>query len=148
LRSSWRASLRFARICCVTEQAISGVSLMASLPATERELLESTMEDVTVEAGDTLGRAGDFGWAMYTIVDGTVEVRSTDGTVIATLGPGDVFGEVALLRSGRRMADVVAGSRLRLKALFTRDFIRMRDDLPVFEAEVRRLIDARLGAAP
>jgi CRP-like cAMP-binding protein len=129
----------------VTGQAISGVSLLASLPAPERELLESTMEDVAVEAGESLGRAGDFGWAMYTIVEGSVEIRSTDGALVATLGPGDVFGEVALVRSGRRTADVVASSRLRLKALFTRDFIRLRDELPVFEAEVRRLIEARLN---
>jgi CRP-like cAMP-binding protein len=96
------------------------------------------MVDVTVEAGESLGRTGDFGWAMYLILEGSVDIVS-DGELVATLGPGDLFGEVALLRAGRRMADVVARTQLELRALFTRDFIRLRDELTV--------IDARLEAS-
>src|SRR5262245_33054772 len=104
------------------------------------------MQEVSVDAGEALARVGDFGWAMYTIVEGEVEVRSADGTAVATLGSGDVFGEVALLRAGRRMADVVARTPTRLNALFTRDFVQIREQVPVFEAELRALIDARLAA--
>jgi CRP-like cAMP-binding protein len=129
-------------------RAVSGADLFDSLPVAERELLEARMEEVTVAAGDSLAQTGDFGWAMYTIVEGSVDVLSPKGALIATLGPGDVFGEVALLRAGRRMATVVARTPLRLNALFTQEFLRIRDDLPVFEAELRRLIDARLAASP
>ena len=127
-------------------RTVSGAAILESLPPRERELLEGAMVDVTVEAGESLGRTGDFGWAMYLILEGSVDIVS-DGELVATLGPGDLFGEVALLRAGRRMADVVARTQLELRALFTRDFIRLRDELTVFEAELRRLIDARLEAS-
>ncbi len=105
------------------------------------------MEEVTVAEGGSLAQIGDFGWAMYVIVEGSVDVLEVDGASIATLGPGDVFGEVALLRAGRRMATVVARTPLRLQALFTRDFQQIRGDVPVFEVELRRLIEARLAAS-
>lgn len=128
------------------ERAVSGVALLESLPAEERERVEDALEEITVSAGESLARTGDFAWAMYTIVDGSVDVVADDGSLIATLGPGDIFGEVALLIAGRRVANVVARTPLRLKALFTRDFQRIRADVPVFEAELRQLIDARLAS--
>jgi CRP-like cAMP-binding protein len=121
-----------------------GANLFESLPQSERDLLASRMEEVTLPAGESLARPGDFGWAMYTIVEGSVDVSAADGTPIATLGPGDVFGEVALLRAGRRMATVVTRTPLRARALFTREFLQLRDAVPVFERELRALIDARL----
>jgi CRP/FNR family transcriptional regulator, cyclic AMP receptor protein len=107
----------------------------------------ASMEEVTAAAGESLGQTGDFGWAMYVIVEGSVDVLELDGSLIATLGPGDVFGEIALLCAGRRMATVRARTPLRLQALFTRDFQQIRGDVPVFERELRGLIDARLAVS-
>ncbi len=55
---------------------------------------------------------GDFGHGFFAIEDGTAEVLRDD-TVVASLGPGDVFGEIALLASGRRTASVVATTPMR-----------------------------------
>ena len=63
---------------------------------------------------------GEFGHALFAIESGTAEV-SADGETRATLGPGDVFGEIAVMASGRRTASVVATSPMRLVAFFKRD---------------------------
>ncbi len=72
------------------------------------------------DEGETLATQGDLGHAMFAIESGTVEV-SANGRRLATLGAGDVFGEVAVLAAGIRMAMVVATSRVRLIALLKRD---------------------------
>ena len=144
------ASLAFRRrvgqcLEVVNTRPVTGAHLFDALPQAERDLLATRMEEVTLPEGESLAQPGDFGWAMYTIVEGSVDVLAADGSPIATLGPGDIFGEVALLRSGRRMATVVARTPLRVKALFTRDFMQIRTEVPVFEQELRNLIDARLA---
>ena len=117
--------------------------LLASLPEGERALIAAALTPVDVEAGHTLANEGDFGWAMYVVEQGQADVRAPDGEVVARLGPGDTFGEVALLVSGRRTASVVASTPMRLQALFTQDFQRIRLHVPEFEAALRRLIEQR-----
>ena len=46
---------------------------------------------------------GDFGYGMFAITSGTADVI-IDGAVVRTLGPGDIFGEIAVLSGGRRTA--------------------------------------------
>ncbi len=60
-------------------------------------------------AGATLLTEGDFGFAMFAITAGTAEVLQ-NGVVMRSLGPGDVFGEIAVLSGGRRTATVVAST--------------------------------------
>ena len=80
---------------------------------------ESAFEVEAVE-GEQLALEGDFGYALYAIESGTADV-SADGKALGSLGPGDVFGEIAVLASGRRTATVVATTPMRLIALFKRD---------------------------
>ena len=69
-------------------------------------------------AGSLLMRSGDFGVAMYAIVDGRVVVRlgdgeeadAGDGAVVASLGHGDIVGEMSLMTGARRSANVTASS--------------------------------------
>ena len=65
---------------------------------------------------------GDIGDRYYVIESGEVDVVG-DGRVVATLGPGEGFGEIALLRRTRRTATVVARSELRLQALGSDRFL-------------------------
>lgn len=72
------------------------------------------------EPGDALVRQGDLGETMYVIIDGDLEVRrgpEHQKTLLAKLGVGDIFGEIALVSRSRRTADVIAASPTRVLAL-------------------------------
>ena len=69
-----------------------------------------------------LFRAGDIGDDFYVVADGTVEVLDGHG-VVRTLGPGDGFGEIALLGDGRRTMTVRAATAIRLCAIGSSDFL-------------------------
>ena len=60
-----------------------------------------------------------------------------DGRRLAKLGPGDFFGEIGLLVTGRRTASMVALSPMRLIALFEQPFRRLERELPTFATSVR-----------
>jgi len=83
---------------------------------------------------------------MFAIESGTADVQH-EGAVVRRLGPGDVFGEIAVLTSGRRTADVVATSDMRLVTIFNRDLWRLEQNAPELVAALRTTIAARLGQA-
>ena len=87
-------------------------------------------------SGVDLTRQGDFGHALFAVVAGTAEVTIDDGQVRA-LSQGDVFGEVAVLASGRRTATVTSTSPMRLVSVFKRDLWRLAGDNPGFDAALR-----------
>ena len=98
------------------------VSMFGTLPLPAVEQLARGLEPVTVAADQTVFTQGDIGDRYYLIEAGEVDVVG-DGRVVATLGPGEGFGEIALLRSTRRTATVLARSELRLQALGSDRFL-------------------------
>jgi CRP-like cAMP-binding protein len=86
------------------------------------------------------GYANDF----YAIEDGTAEVER-DGQHLADLGPGDVFGEQALLEGEQRSATVRATSPLRLIKISHWELDKMKRDMPAVVDELRRQVEARKG---
>jgi CRP-like cAMP-binding protein len=99
--------------------------------------------ELEVEAGRTLTEQGDFGYAMFAVLEGTADV-SRDGTRIRSIGPGDVFGEIAVFFGGQRTATVVATSPMRLVMLFNRELVRLDREVPELADELRRVIAERL----
>ena len=73
-------------------------------------------------AGEVVFDQGDVGDRYYVIEAGEADVVG-DGVVVATLGPGEGFGEIALLRRTRRTATVRARTDLRLQALRSERFL-------------------------
>ena len=73
-------------------------------------------------AGDVVVAEGDPGDLFYVIADGEVEV-SRGGRRQGTLGPGEQFGEIALLRDSSRTATVVTTCPTRLVTINGRDFV-------------------------
>ncbi len=98
------------------------VPMFSTLPLPAVEQLARGLEPVTVAAGDVVFKQGDIGDRYYLIESGEADVVG-DGRVVATLGPGEGFGEIALLRSTRRTASVVARNELRLQALDSDRFL-------------------------
>jgi CRP-like cAMP-binding protein len=92
------------------------VAMLNVLPLPAIEQLARGLEPVDVAVGQVVFRQGDVGDHYFVIESGEAEVIG-DGQLVATLGPGLGFGEIALLRRVRRTATVRATTELRLKAL-------------------------------
>jgi MFS family permease len=92
------------------------VPMFQPLPLPAIEQLARGLEPVTVPAGAAVFAQGDLGDRYYVIESGHADVIG-DGRVVAHLGPGEGFGEIALLRRTRRTAGVVARDPLALRAL-------------------------------
>jgi MFS family permease len=86
------------------------------------ERLSRHLVAVSVADGEVVIRQGDPGHRFYLVADGEVTV-SVDGRQIADLGPGDFFGEIALLRNAPRNATVTAAGPVHLLALERAEFL-------------------------
>lgn len=99
------------------------------------------------KAGETVFRQGEPGDAFYIVKDGTVSVRLKHlvffGKTVAKLGPGDFFGEMALLSNDPRSASVVCEVQTSLFVLLSADFAFMLKKNPAFAAEMQKLADRR-----
>jgi CRP/FNR family cyclic AMP-dependent transcriptional regulator len=98
--------------------------------------LESAVE------GKVIIREGGAANAFYAIEDGTVKVER-DGRHIADLGPGDVFGEQALLEKSERSATVTATSPVRLIKIDHWEIPRIKQSMPEVLTELQRKVEER-----
>jgi len=120
------------------------IPLFAGLTLDQRASVASACRELEVEEGTVLVREGDFGHAVFAITSGTADVVH-EGAVINTLGPGDYFGEIAVMSGGRRSASVVATSPLELVTIFNREIWRLEREAPEVAAVLREAISARIG---
>lgn len=126
---------------------LAAIPLFGRLDEKAVTALARVANDEDVPEGKTVVAKDDFGHAIYAIESGTADVLSEGGKV-ATLGPGDLFGEIAVVASGRRTASVVATSPMKLIVLFKRDVWALERNSPDTAAEFRRLIAERQAAQP
>jgi CRP-like cAMP-binding protein len=123
----------------VDTSRITAFRALADLPAAELDELAAVMREVDVEAGAKVVTLDDYGTAIYFIEQGEADVLIDGGEAAATLGPGDTFGEIALLLTGQRMATVLARTPMHLLSLAGEDFERIRARVPELERLLRRL---------
>ena len=98
------------------------VPMLRPLPVPAIELLAQNAQTVELNSGQTLFRAGDSGDQFYVVVDGTVEVLD-GGAHVRAMGPGEGFGEIALLGSTTRTMTVRATETTRLYGICAADFL-------------------------
>jgi MFS family permease len=96
--------------------------IFAPLPPPTLERLAESLEEVPIERGRVVVRQGETGDRFYLVRDGTLQV-AINGRDVQTLGPGDSFGEIALLRDVPRTASVIAQSEGMLYSLDRDTFI-------------------------
>jgi MFS family permease len=101
---------------------LAGIPMLAPLPPTMLEKLAARAATQLVDDGATIVREGDRGDRYYVIASGAADVSHGD-VVCAQLGPGDAFGEVALLHDIGRTATVTATAPSRLIAIDGPDFL-------------------------
>jgi CPA2 family monovalent cation:H+ antiporter-2 len=130
---------------------IERLPMFAGLNSEERSELIALFRPHLAQPGQRIIRKGDRGDAMFFISSGTVEV-SVAGRQIK-LGPGQFFGEMALLTGARRTADVTATDYCELLTLDRHEFREFLEKYPDFKAEIdkeaaRRAAENQRPAAP
>lgn len=98
--------------------------------------------------GEEIVREGDPGHHVYLVKTGTVEVlkRRPDGTqeLVKCLGPGDHFGEIALLRKGRRNATVRASTPAEVFRMSPANFFSLYTHFPALREQIDKIMQDRL----
>jgi MFS family permease len=121
------------------------IEIFAQLPEQVLERLASGATSVSVEAGQVIVSRGEAGRHFYAIADGRAGVELEDGTT-RELGPGDSFGEIALLRDVPRTATVQALEPLRIYAVERDEFLAaVTGHGPTLEA-AENIVKSRLPA--
>ena len=119
------------------------IPLFASLSDSELEAIGSVAGELDAAPGTVLTAEGDFGHGFFAVEEGEADVLQGNER-IGGLGPGDVFGEIALLASGRRTASVVAVGPMRLITLFKRDLWQIEERFPELGDALRATVQERL----
>jgi CRP/FNR family transcriptional regulator, cyclic AMP receptor protein len=122
------------------------IPVFAGLSNDELDTVAAVADEIDVPAGRALAVEGAIGHEFVVLVDGTVEV-DRGGETIATLGPGDFFGEIALATRSRRTATVTTTSPARLLVLDDRGFRSLMGCVPAFSSRVWAAAAQRLATA-
>jgi MFS family permease len=120
--------------------------LFSPLPPRALEQLAATLEPVEAPAGTVLVRAGEHGDRYYLVEGGRVRVEPVAAEA-TTLGPGEGFGEIALLRDVPRTATVTALEDSRLRTLGRDDFLAAVTGSAPSLAAADEVISTRLATA-
>ncbi|HEX4743273.1 MAG TPA: Crp/Fnr family transcriptional regulator [Candidatus Limnocylindria bacterium] len=127
---------------------LSKVPFFAGVPADELEKLAGSLQRRTVRAGKAVFRQDDPGSSLYVIESGVVKVQRTSPegkeVILTILGPGDFFGELALLDGEPRSADAVAKEDTALLVLERDDFLAFLDRAPAVATKLLAALSRRL----
>ncbi len=127
-------------------QRVAKLGPFRDLSPAQHAMLARMLDELRAPAGATLVSEGDYGYEFMVIEEGTVEVLR-GGERVDELGPGDFFGELAVLGDGaRRNATIVATSPVRLATLTAHYMRLVRERMPAVGEEIDRVIAARTPA--
>jgi CRP/FNR family cyclic AMP-dependent transcriptional regulator len=124
------------------------VPLFSGLSDKDVKRLANSLSERTFPAGHEIAVEGKEGVGFFVIESGEVSV-SRGGEHIRKLGPGDYFGEMAVIDQGPRSASVVAESEVRCRGMTAwsfRPFVESHGEVawPLLEALVKRLREAEV----
>jgi CRP/FNR family transcriptional regulator, cyclic AMP receptor protein len=125
---------------------LARVRLFAACNKKELGMIARAGDEVNVAAGKKLVGEGSIGHEFFLIFEGTAAVKR-DGRKVATLGPGQYFGELALLDRGVRSATVEAETDMTLLVLGQREFSAILDSVPGLAHKLLTMMAGRLREA-
>ncbi|MCZ7527780.1 MAG: cyclic nucleotide-binding domain-containing protein [Acidimicrobiia bacterium] len=125
---------------------LAKVPLFSACSKKDLGLVARRVEDVKVDAGRVLVTEGDPGHEFFVIIEGNARV-SRHGKKVAVLGPGDFFGDLALLDRAPRNASVSAETPMELVVLGQREFAGLLDEVPGFARKLLAGLARRLREA-
>jgi len=131
----------------LVREALSGCRLFAGLDETRLDLVVDALRGRRFKRGEVIFHGGDPGDALFIVSSGSVKILVTpeDGSepaILAVVGPGGFFGELALLDGGARSATAVAVDGVETLVLRREAFDRLVDE----DAAIRRALLAALAA--
>jgi CRP-like cAMP-binding protein len=110
-------------------ELLKRVPLFADLDGAELQQIANSMKQRTFSVGQEIAVEGQSGVGFFVIEDGQAKV-TVHGEEVRRLGPGDYFGEVALITQGARTATVTADTDLRTYGMTFWDFRPLVEDTP------------------
>jgi CRP-like cAMP-binding protein len=123
---------------------LASVPLFDSLQDGQLAELAEWFEAKDASEGVRLCGQGAPGYCFFVLTGGTATV-TCDGECLASLEPGDFFGEMAILGAGRRTATVTASSPSTLLVMFGSEFRRMEAAHPDIAVRIRDAMEERLA---
>ena len=128
------------------DEKLARVPLFSGIKPKELKKLSKRMTERSFNEGDEITREGESGIGFFVIEDGNATV-SVGGDIIRTLGPGEHFGEVALIDSGPRSATIIAGTDLKCRGMSAWEFRPFVEEHPEVAWALLETLVARLRAA-
>jgi CRP/FNR family cyclic AMP-dependent transcriptional regulator len=128
------------------EETLARVPLFAGVKSKDLKRLEKRMTERSFNEGDEIMTQGESGIGFFVIEDGNATV-TVGGNIVRTLGPGEHFGEVALIDSGPRSATVVATTDLRCRGMSAWEFKPFVEEHPEVAWALLETLVARLREA-
>ncbi len=125
---------------------LKSIWLFSNCSASELRKIRGSLDELTVPAGKVLVEEGRIGTEFFIIVSGTAVV-ARNGKKVATLGPNDHFGELALLDRLPRSASVVSETELDVLVLSQRQFNGLLQSVPTIARKMLAALANRLREA-
>ena len=130
-------------------QHLAEVPLFAQCDTRELEIIAGLGTEITVPEGRVLAKEGDQAHEAFLVMDGEATC-TVNGEVVARFGPGDFFGEMALIAHKPRTATVVADTEMTLRVFHVTEFNRLMEETPsiavkILTATAQRLLNAEVS---
>jgi CRP-like cAMP-binding protein len=127
-------------------QSLKGVPLFSGVRDRELKRLANVMRESRFNEGEVIATEGRSGIGFFLIEEGNASV-SLHGEIIRTLGPGDHFGEIALIDEGPRSASVTASTDLRCRGMAAWEFRSFVQEHPEVAWPLLQTLASRLREA-
>ncbi len=127
-------------------EELAKVPLFSDCSNRDLQTISRVVKDIDHRAGTVIAREGEPGVGLFVIVDGEAEV-TIGGKKKATLGPGEFFGEIALLDGGPRTATVTAITDVKLLGLTEWVFRGLMQEHPSIAIKTLQQMAGRLRSA-
>ena len=126
-------------------QLLGGVPLFAGCSKADLRWVAGATAEESFAAGAEVIREGEQGFDFFVIAEGEADVRRS-GRKVGTMGPGEVFGEIALVADVPRTATIVARTDLVVLTISDIDFRELVVDQPSIARNVLRSLGERIAA--
>ena len=125
-------------------ELLKNAPLFAECSKSELRALASSADELDLREGTVITREGRAGREFFVLIEGTARVTK-NGKTVAQLGPGDWFGEIALLTNSPRTATVTATSAVDVLVITDRSFRRTVETMPSIALKILSSVGDRLA---